>query len=118
MKVTVAMPAFNAAEFIGEAIDSILDQDFDSFELVLVDDGSTDATWKIMKKYAKHSKVRTYRNPHNLGAGATRNLLTRLAHGEYITPCDADDLLLPGVLRKFSHYLDNHPRVGAVYGDV
>jgi glycosyltransferase involved in cell wall biosynthesis len=118
VKVTVAMPAFNAAEYIGEAIASILDQEFESFELVIVDDGSTDSTWNLMKQYAKHPKVRVLRNAKNLGAGRTRNLLTELASGEYITPCDADDLLLPGVLRKFNDYLDSHPGVGAVYGDV
>jgi glycosyltransferase involved in cell wall biosynthesis len=118
MKATVAMPAYNAAEFIGAAIDSVLAQDCDSFELVVVDDASKDATWKLLQKYAKHPNVRLFRNARNLGVGATRNLLTRLSYGEYITPCDADDLLLPGVLKRFSEYLDSHPRIGAVYGNV
>lgn len=118
MKVTVAMPAYNAAEFINESVESVLAQAFDSFELIVIDDGSQDETWKRLKKYARHPKVRLYRNRKNLGAGATRNRLTSLAQGEYISPCDADDFLLPGALKRFSEYLDRHPRVGVVYGDI
>jgi alpha-1,6-rhamnosyltransferase/alpha-1,3-rhamnosyltransferase len=118
MKVTVAMPAYNAASYLREAIDSVLGQDFDSFELVIVDDASSDSTPKILRQYSRHARIRSFRNGRNLGAGATRNRLTSLARGEYITPCDADDLLLPGTLKRFSDYLDRHPRVGAVYGDI
>jgi glycosyltransferase involved in cell wall biosynthesis len=118
MKVTVAMPAYNAAKYVGEAIESVLDQVFGSFELIVIDDGSKDSTWKCLKKYVKHPKVRIFRNRTNLGAGATRNRLTRLSRGEYITPCDADDLLLSGALKRFSQYLDRYPRIGAVYGDI
>jgi len=118
MKVTVAMPAFNAAAFVCEAVESVLAQDFGSFELLIVDDGSRDATWRHIQKYASHEKVRLFRNDTNLGAGATRNRLLSLARGRYVTPCDADDLLLPGALRRLSGYLDTHPRVGVVYGAV
>jgi glycosyltransferase involved in cell wall biosynthesis len=118
MKVTVAMPAYNAAEYIGEAIDSVLAQNFASFELVVVDDASQDDTWKLLKLYSKHPQVRLFRNRRNIGAGATRNRLTTLARGEYITPCDADDLLLRGALKRFSQYLDKHASVGVVYGDI
>jgi O-antigen biosynthesis protein len=118
MKVTVAMPAFNAAAYIDEAVESVLAQDFDEFEVAIVDDGSTDDTWSRLRKYAKHPHVRLFRNRRNLGAGRTRNRLVSLAHGEYVTPCDADDLLLPGALKRLSGYLDAHPRIGAVYGDI
>ena len=118
MKVTVAMPAHNAAAFIDEAIESVLAQDFASFELVIIDDGSSDATWPHMRRWAKHGNVRLYRNKTNLGAGATRNRLLSLVRTDYFTPCDADDLLLPGALKRLSGYLDKHPRIGAVYGDV
>lgn len=118
MKVTVAMPAYNAAPYIREAVDSVLAQEFESFELVVVDDASVDSTWKHLKGYSKHPRVRLLRNRRNLGAGSTRNQILRLARGEYITPCDADDLLLPGALKRLSQYLDRNPRVGAVYGDI
>ncbi|HQX82752.1 MAG TPA: glycosyltransferase family A protein [Vicinamibacterales bacterium] len=118
MKVTVAMPAYNAAAFINEAVESVLAQDCDSFELLIVDDGSRDATWRQLRKYEKHENVRLFRNGTNRGAGATRNRLLSLARGRYVTPCDADDLLLPGALRRLSDYLDSHPRIGVVYGAV
>ena len=118
MKVTVAMPAYNAAEYISEAVESVLAQDFGPFELVVVDDASKDSTWKRLKKYSKHPKVRLFRNRSNLGAGATRNRILRLARGEYITPCDADDILLAMALKRLSQYLDRHPGTGAVYGDI
>ncbi len=118
MKVTIAMPAFNAATFIDEAIQSVLAQKFGSFELLIVDDASCDATWQRLQKYAGHEKVRLFRNDTNRGAGATRNRLLSLARGRYVMPCDADDLLLPGALRRLSDYLDAHPKIGVVYGAV
>ncbi len=118
MKVTVAMPAYNAAPYIREAVESVLAQEFEPFELVVVDDASVDSTWKHLKGYSKHPKVRLFRNRRNLGAGATRNRILHLARGEYITPCDADDLLLPRALKRLSQYLDRHPGIGAVYGDI
>ena len=118
MKVTVTMPAYNAAPYVREAVESVLAQDFEPFELVVVDDASTDSTWGHLRGYSKHPKVRLFRNRRNLGAGATRNRILRLARGEYITPCDADDLLLPKALERLSRYLDRYPKVGAVYGDI
>jgi glycosyltransferase involved in cell wall biosynthesis len=118
MKVTVAMPAFNAERYIDDAIESVLAQNCRSFELVVIDDASTDGTWRRLRRYTHDSRVRVYRHRRNLGAGATRNALTALARGRYVTPCDADDLLLPGALHRLSRYLDRHPRVGVVYADI
>ena len=118
MKVTVAMPAFNVGPYVDEAVDSVLSQDFRSFELIIVDDHSTDHTWPLIKKYARRPNVRIERNRRNLGAGATRNFITSLARGRYVVPCDADDLLLPDALGRLSGFLDRHPAVGAVYADV
>ena len=118
MKVTVAMPAFNAGAYIAEAIDSVLSQEYRSFELIVIDDGSTDDTWKQVQKHASRSRVRSFRHRRNRGAGATRNAITALARGTYVCPCDADDILLPGALATLSRYLDAHPAAGAVYGDV
>lgn len=112
------MPAYNAAPFIVEAIESVLAQNFEAFELIVVDDASRDATWKHLQRYSRHANIRLFRNSKNLGAGATRNRILRLARGQYISPCDADDLLLPRALKRLSHYLDLHPRVSAVYGDI
>jgi len=117
-KVTVTMPAYNASKYINEAIKSVLNQNYESFELLILDDGSTDNTWDVIQKYKKDPRVRIYRNKKNTGVAKTRNRLIRLAKGCYISICDADDLMLPGNLKTLSQYLDNHPRTGAVYGNI
>ncbi len=112
------MPAFNVEPFVGEAIDSVLAQQFDSFELIVIDDASTDGTADELRRFASQAGVRIDRNATNLGSGATRNRILERARGRYLLPCDADDLLFPGALSNLSQYLDQHPKVGVVYGDV
>lgn len=118
-KITVAMPARNVEPFIGEAIDSVLDHDFQNFELVVVDDASTDDTVGVVERHAgSDPRVRLLRNPRRLGSGATRNRILELAHCRYFLPCDADDILLPGTMQRLSNYLDARPDVGVVYADI
>ena len=117
-KITVTMPAYNASKFIKEAIESVLAQDHDSFELVILDDGSTDNTWEIIRRYKKDPRVRAFRNRKNHGVGSARNKLVRSAKGRYISLCDADDLMLPDNLKALSRFLDTHPRTGVVYGNL
>lgn len=112
------MPAYNASRFIREAIESVLLQDYDNFEFLIIDDSSTDDTWEIVQGYKNLPKVRIYRNKENLGVGATRNRLLRLARGQYISSCDADDIMLRGNLKTLSRYLDTHSNVGVVYSDI
>ena len=116
--VSVIMPAFNVARYVRDAIDSVLAQRFKAFELLVADDGSTDGTAAIVQSYAGRPNVRVFHNATNLGAAGTRNHLLREARGRYVTPCDADDLLLPGNLRRLSEFLDAHPDVGVVYADI
>ncbi len=118
VKVSVLMPVYNASQYVEEAIESVLAQDYGPFELLIADDGSKDSTLEVISQYKRHPKVRIYSNKKNLGSGATRNRLVRLTKSEYITPCDSDDLMLPGNLRKLSHFLDAHSRIGVVYGDL
>jgi len=118
IKVTVTMPAYNASKYIEAAIESVLSQDYDDFELLIMDDGSTDSILDIVRRYRKYSKVRIFKNKDNLGVGKTRNRLIELSCGRYISPCDADDIMLPGNLKTFSKFLDKHPKVGAVYGNL
>ena len=113
--VSVVMPAYNAEPFIADQIDSILAQEHDAFELLICDDQSTDGTLQIIRRYAEAPEVRVFENPTRLGAGATRNRLNRLARGRYLTPCDADDLMLPGNLRRLQDFLERHPDVGMAY---
>jgi glycosyltransferase involved in cell wall biosynthesis len=70
----------------------------------------------VLRSARADPRVRLLRNGRALGVGATRNRLLRHARGRYVTPCDADDLMLPGNLRVLSAYLDSHPAVGYAYG--
>ena len=86
--VTVAVPAWNAARFIGECVESVLAQTFADFELLIVDDGSDDDTCGVVERYSD-SRIRLLRNPHDFIK--TRNTLLSQARGKYMAFVDADD---------------------------
>lgn len=117
-KVSVIMPAHNAAPFIDETIASVLAQEGVDFELLIADDASTDGTRDRLQAYAGDHRVRLFFHESNRGSATTRNALIREARGIYITPCDADDLMLPDCLRSQAEFLDAHSEIGVVYGDV
>lgn len=116
--VSVIMPAFNVERYVVEAIESVLAQRFEAFELLVADDASTDRTGQVVQRYAGHPRVRLFRHERRIGAAAARNRLIREARGHYVCPCDADDLLLPGALRRLSEFLETHPDAGVVYADI
>ncbi|MBL7196924.1 MAG: glycosyltransferase [Candidatus Omnitrophica bacterium] len=115
IKVTVTMPVFNAESFVKEAIESVLAQDYANFKLLILDDGSTDDSYKLIKEYKTHPKVRLYSQAHR-GIAVASNKLLKLSHGEYISPLDNDDIMLPGKLKKQADFLDRNPDVGVVHG--
>lgn len=117
VRVSVVMPVYNTARYLEEAIESVLSQRHDSFELLVCDDGSRDATPSILRRYRRHEKIRLFSNRKNVGAAATRNRLIRKANGRYITPCDSDDLMLPDNLHRLSRVLDASREIGLVYAD-
>jgi glycosyltransferase involved in cell wall biosynthesis len=110
----------NAEKFIQEAIESVFAQTYDRWELLLVDDGSTDGSTQIALRYAEQypEKVRYLEHPghQNRGMGASRNLGVRHAKGEYIALLDSDDIWLPHKLQQQVAILDSHPGAGMVYG--
>lgn len=114
-KVSVLMPAYNAEKYIGEAIESILNQTFRDFEFIVVEDGSKDKTWEIIQQYAKKDgRIIALRNEKNLGIAGNRNRLKNLAKGDYVAWQDADDISLSTRLEKQVAFLDSHPEVGIV----
>lgn len=118
-KITVAMPVYNGAAYLVEAIESVLRQDFSSFELIICDDGSTDRSYAIAVSYSKKDpRIKLIRNLRNKGAAAARNRIMRCARGEYFAPHDADDIMLAGRLSKQVKILDKYPEVGVVFGHV
>ena len=120
-RVSVIMIFRDAAEFITEAIESLLAQTFTDFELILVDDGSRDQSTQIARHYAERSRAIHYVDHPghaNRGMSASRNLGLSVARGELIAFLDADDLWLPQKLREQVHILDEHPTVAMVAGSI
>lgn len=97
--VSVIMPVYNTGMILRQTIDSVLAQSFEDFELLLIDDGSTDGSGVICDSYAlKDSRIRVI-HKKNGGICSARNTGLQLSRGEYITFCDHDDLYLPGLLK-------------------
>lgn len=114
-KISVIMPAYNVEKYIEEAITSILDQTFTDFEFIILNDGSTDKTAEIIKKYADEDKrIKFIDNKKNQGFITSLNQCLDVAQGEYIAKMDSDDVSLPKRLEKQVKYLDQHPDVGMV----
>lgn len=107
------MPAFNAAPYIKEAIDSILNQSFKNFNLLILNDGSTDDTESIIFSY-QDSRIVYLKNDKNEGLSYSRNKLIEHANGKYLAWMDADDISFPTRLEKEYHYLEQHPEVALV----
>ena len=110
--VSVIIPVFNAEPFLGETLASVLAQDYEPFEVIVVDDGSTDGSAAIVRA---HAPVR-YLHQENQGPSAARNTAAQHARGELFAYVDADDLVPPDKLRLQCGYLDEHPGVAAVLG--
>ncbi|MES2535057.1 MAG: glycosyltransferase family 2 protein [Pseudomonadota bacterium] len=111
-KATVLMPVYNGERFVGAAIDSILRQSFTDFELLIIDDASTDRTAEILSQI-NDSRIRIIRNEKNLKIVAALNLGLKEARGQYIVRMDADDISLAHRLQTQLRLMDDHPEVGA-----
>ena len=108
-KISIVMAAYNEAHDVGRALDSILAQSFVDWELIVIDDGSTDATAEIVKRYAeKDSRIRLVVNEANMQLSASLNKAIGLARADVIARADADDINLPERLAKQHRYLQAH----------
>lgn len=120
--VSVITIFLNAEKFIEEAIESVFAQTYDNWELLLVDDGSTDSSTAIALRYAKQypEKVRylEHERHQNLGKSTSRNLGISNAQGEYIALLDADDVYLPKKLVRQVEILESQPEAVMVYGST
>lgn len=110
-KVTVLMPVFNVENYVGKAIESILDQSFSDFKLLIIDDCSTDNTCEIVESY-KDSRITLIRNECNLGLAENLNKGLSLIDAEYVSRMDGDDIAEPDWLEKEVAVLDIHPEIG------
>lgn len=118
-KLTLALPVYNGANYIRDALDSILAQTFRDFELIICDNASQDETCAIVESYAaQDDRIRLIRNPKNLGAFANYNLGFEEARGEYLKWCAHDDTLSPNFLAECIAELDANPDVALAFGST
>ncbi len=110
--------AYNCAAFVGEAIRSACEQTYDDFEVIAVDDGSTDETPEVLEELSRSwPRVRWIRAEHR-GLAAARNRAIREMHGEWIALLDADDIWFPEKLRRCMDFLEAHPGLSIVYSPM
>jgi len=116
-KVSVLIPTFNYAHFLHETITSVLNQTFADYELIIVDNHSTDDTDKVVAKHLHDARVSYYKNEKNLGISGNLNACLRYAKGEYIKFLCADDKFHPQLLEKFVAVMETYPQVSLVTCD-
>jgi len=114
-KVSIVIPSYNMARYIGQAIESALNQTYGDREVIVVDDGSSDETPHLARSYIPHIR---YYWQENQGLVAARNQGIRLARGVYVSRLDADDVLCPDTIAQEVALMEAHPRVGLVHGQV
>lgn len=113
--VSVVMATYNKGPFLQEAIDSIVSQTFTDWELLIVDDGSTDQTSAILAR-CSDPRIRVLTQPTNVGRSRARNIGLAEARGRYIAICDSDDVARPARLATHVSFLDAHPEIALVSG--
>ena len=111
-KISVIIPTYNRGQYITQALESVLNQTFHDYEIIVIDDGSTDNTQEILKKF--EGKIISLRQD-NQGISNTRNRGINESHGAYITFLDSDDFWAPDKLEEQVKILDAYPKVGIVY---
>jgi glycosyltransferase involved in cell wall biosynthesis len=110
--ISVILPVYNAEKYVSQAIESILTQTFQDFELILIEDGSTDQSPRILQSYqTEDERIRLVKNEANLGLISTLNKGIGIAKGKYIARMDADDICRPTRLEKQMKFLEKHPEI-------
>jgi glycosyltransferase involved in cell wall biosynthesis len=113
--VSVVMPAFNSSAYIAKAIESVLEQSYRNFELIIVDDGSTDNTQQIVSGYQDNRIKYFYKE--NAGASSARNLAVQKSRGTFVVILDSDDMMAPDFILRHITEFENHPDTDLVYCD-
>ncbi len=117
IKISVIMTVYNAERFLEDAIESVLDQTFSNFEFIILNDGSTDRSYKIICEYAnKDNRIIVLNNERNTGIAKARTKCVKHAKGKYIATVDADDISEPMRFKKQYDYLEKYKNCGVVGG--
>lgn len=104
--VSIIMPSWNTAKFISESIQCVIDQTYTKWELLIVDDCSTDNTDEVVKPFLEDGRIKYYKNGKNSGAALTRNRAMREAQGEWMAFLDSDDLWMPEKLERQIQFMN------------
>ena len=115
--VSVAIPSYNHEKYVGECIQSILNQTYQDFEIIITDDSSTDRTVEVIESF-NDPRIKLFRNTNNIGAPASINNCVRHASGKYIASLGSDDAWYPEKLDMQVRYLDQHPDIAVVFSQV
>lgn len=116
--MSVLTPVFNQEKFVAQTIESILGQKFTNWELLIVDDSSTDSSWDIIQKYVgQDTRIRSFRNGVNSGLTYNWRFLIDRVRGEYISFLEGDDVFAPGNLGQKINVFEKHGRVAMVYNN-
>ncbi len=116
--VSIFIPAYNAGQFLTQAIESVLSQTYSNYELIIIDDCSTDNTADILKQYQSHSSVRIYHNPVNTGMAPNWNIGLSKCRGELVAKLDADDFYEPDYLETMVEFFRNNETVGLLFSGL
>jgi glycosyltransferase involved in cell wall biosynthesis len=115
-RISIVLPTYNQAEYLPQTLDSIFNQTWRDFELIVVNDGSTDGTPHILEDY-QHQYDFTVVHQENKKLPSALNAGFRIARGEYLTWTSSDNIMLPHMLKVLVNALDRHPEIGLVYAD-
>ena len=116
--VSVIVPCYNQAEYLPEALQSVLDQDYPYWECIIVNDGSTDNTEDVAKQWATKDHRFKYYSKVNGGLSDTRNFGIEKSEGAYILPLDADDKISSNYLKEAIKIFINNPKTKLVYSNL
>lgn len=114
--ISIILPAFNSEKYISKAIESVINQSYRNWKLILIDDFSTDKTFSIMQRYAENdSRISLYRNTQNFGVGFTRNRGVQIADSEWIAFIDSDDMWEINKLEEQINLLYKYPEAKLLF---
>lgn len=116
-KFSIVLPTYNRAHMIGGALETVRMQTFGDYEVLIVDDGSTDGTPRMIQEWLRDPRLRYHRLEKNIGNMHCRNLALGMARGEWITNIDSDDFWLPERLERFAGFFKARPEAGFVFSN-
>jgi len=117
VKVSVLIPAYNEEKYIADALKSVLNQDFEDVEIIVINDGSEDRTKEIIESI-KDKRIKLINLKKNKGRAGALNEGIKYVRGKYVAFLDADDIMTEDRLKKQVEFLDNNPNISMVYGDM